>query len=303
MYYWIITILHILVIDAVPSSHHSKYRLAQEDVSNPHYVKTSLTDNNVGANKEESSSCALNNIQSYQTSKNEGLSQSAKIADESNNGDMYKFANYNQDRTIDYCHEPPGYAAVNRAEHSLRIEKSVQKSIDSEWFSPGYDEVGGHEVASKTVVMAKEQENPSPYIGPQKRSPSPVYAEVNKNKKKKQQQDHSIVVEERERSLSPEYSQVMNINKLSKDNIVNEENQYDEQHYYHSLENPEEHGCNGNNIIQEMVFTSEHSPEPQVVSTQSMLCETPDPDVTNTHTEITDSKVNTFPNPCYHTQV
>jgi hypothetical protein len=111
-----------------------------------------------------------------------GLLQSSETADESNNG-MYKFANYNQNRMIDYCHEPPGYAAVNRAEHSLRIEKSVQKSIDSEWFSPGYDEVGGHEVAIKTVIMAEEQENPSPYIEPQKRSPSPVYAEVNKDKK------------------------------------------------------------------------------------------------------------------------
>ena len=167
--------------DTASSSHHSKYRLAQEEVSNPHYVKTSLADNNVCTNNEEPS-----NTQS-QTSENEEQSRSAETAKESNTGDnMYQFASYNQDKTIDYSHEPPGYAAVNTAKYGdLRIENSVQNSIDNEWFSPGYDEVGGHEVASKTVVMVKEQEDPSPYVEPQERCPSPVYAEVHKDKKKK----------------------------------------------------------------------------------------------------------------------
>ena len=209
---------------------------------------------------------------------------------------MYKFTNYynSQEKAVDSCHEPPGYAAINMAKHgSLRNEKSVQNSIGNKWFSQGYDVVGCHEVANKTVVI--EQENPLPYIEPQERCPSPVYAEVHKDKKKKQQQDHSVVIDEREGNQSPEYSQVQSFNKHSKD-IVYQENQEDEQHYYHSLENPVELGN------KEMLYISKHSQEPQVVSTQSMLCESPDPDATNTHTEITDSEVNTFPNPCYHTQ-
>ena len=70
-------------------------------------------DNNACANNEEAST--LSNTQS-QTSKNEEQSQSAETAKESNTGDnMYQFASYNQDKTIDYSHEPPGYAAVNTA--------------------------------------------------------------------------------------------------------------------------------------------------------------------------------------------
>ena len=57
------------------------------------------------------------------------------------------------------------------------------------------------------------------------------------------EEDHSAIAEGRERSQSPEYSQVENVNKHSKDIIVNQENQ------------------------------------------------------------VTDSEVNTFPNPCYHTQM
>lgn len=154
-------------------------------------------------------------------------------------------------------------------------------------------------MANKTVVI--EQVNPLLYIEPQERCPSPVYAEVHKDKKKKQQQDHSVVIDEREGNQSPEYSQVQSFNKHSKD-IVYQENQEDEQHYYHSLENPAEHGNN------KIVFINKHSQEPQIVSTLSMLCKTPgpaDPDATNTHTEINDSEseFNTFPNPCYdHTQ-
>jgi hypothetical protein len=198
----------------------------------------------------------LNSTQSC----HEGLPQSTETPDESNNEDMYKFANYNKDRRIDYCHESPGYAAINRAKHSLRIESSVENSVGDELFSPGYDIVGGQEVANKVVIMAIEQENPLLHTESQKRSPSPVvYAKVNKDKKKKNQQDHSVACEERERSLSPEYSQVENINKHAKDNIiVNQENQEDEQQYYHNLEKPEEHGCSGNNI-KEIVYTSEHS--------------------------------------------
>ena len=153
-------------------------------------------------------------------------------------------------------------------------------------------------MANKTVVMVEEQEDPSPspYVEPQERCPSPVYAEVHKDKKKKQQQNCSkVITEEREGNQSPEYSQVENVNKHS----VNQKNQEDEQHYYHSLENPVEHGN------KEVVYTSKHSQEPQVVPIQSMLYESPDPDVTNIRTEITDSdsEVNTFPNPCYHTQM
>ena len=196
---------------------------------------------------------------------------------------MYQFTSYNQDKTIDYSHEPPGYAAVNTAKHgNLRIENSVQNSIGDEWFSPGYDEVGGHEVANKTVVMVKEQEDPLPYVEPQQRCPSPViYAEVHKDKKKKQQDCLVVVTEEREGNQSPEYSQVENVNKHS----VNQKNQdsEDEQHYYHSLENPVELG--DKEIVN---YTSKHSQEPQVVSIQSMLCKNPDPDITNIHTEIAD---------------
>ena len=103
-----------------------------------------------------------------------------------------------------------------------------------------------------------------------------------------------VVTEEREGNQSPEYSQVENVNKYS----INQENQ-DGQHYYHSLENPVEHGN------KEIIYTSKYLQEPQVVSIQSMLYESPDPDITNIHTEITDSnsEVNTFPNPCYHTQM
>ena len=213
------------LIHTASSSHHSKYRLAQEEVSNPHYVQTSLADYDVCANKEEPP--ILSNTQS-RTSENEEQSQSAETAKESNTGDMYQFASYNQDKAIDYSHEPPGYAEVNTAKHgNLRIENSVQSSIDNEWFSPGYDEVGGHEVGNKTVVMAKEQEDPSPYVEPQERCSSPVYAEVHKDKKKKQQQDCLVVVtEEREGNQSPEYSQVENVNKHSVNHW-----QENEQHY------------------------------------------------------------------------
>ena len=258
----------------------------------------------MGVNKEETSDTTMNNTQ-CQTGQNEGQSQSALTAEELNNGDKYKFAaNYNQEKVINCCIESPEYAAVNRAKFNLKIENGVQNfmvtPLDDEWFSPGYDEVGGHEMARKTV--AEEQKNPSPavFTEPQKRSPSPVYAEVHKDKKKnKQHEDKPVVVEERERSQSPEYSKVEKVNKHSMD-IVNQENQEDEQHYYHSLESPAEHGCNEDNNG-ETVHASEHSQESQVVSTQSMLYETPDPDATNTPTEITESdpEVNTFPNPSY----
>ena len=95
-------------------------------------------------------------------------------------------------------------------------------------------------------------------------------------KRKSNGKDNSVVVDEREKSQSPEYAEV--VNKHSKDILnqksLNEEdqqhyyhsleimipeehgyigNQEDEQHYYYSLEIPEEHGCSGNNNI---VFTS-----------------------------------------------
>ena len=280
-------------------SHYNEVRLEQE-ISNPHYIKTFYADNNVEINKE--ASLTLNNTQ-CKTGQNEGQPQSADCsavtADEANNEGMHTPANYNKEKAIDYCNHSPEYAAVNKAKYGLKIKNSVQVTADDEWFSPSYDEVGGHEAASKTVVIIKEQENPSACIEPQKRSPSPVYAEVHKDKKKKkQQEDHSVVVEEGERSQSPEYSKVENIKKHSK-NII--ENQEDEQHYYHSLEKPEEHGCTGNNIG-ETVYISEDSQKSQIVSTQSMLCETPDPDA-NTHTQTTDSEVKIFPNPCYHTKM
>jgi hypothetical protein len=87
------------------------------------------------------------------------------------------------------------------------------------------DEVGGHEVANKTVVIVEEQENPLPYYTEsQKRSPSPVhmYAEVQSHKTKKE--DHSAI---RERSQSPEYSQIEIVNKhyCNKDIIANQKNQ------------------------------------------------------------------------------
>ena len=141
--------------------------------------------------------------------------------------------------------------------------------------------------------IVEKQENPSAYREPQQRCPSPVYAEVHEDKKKKQQQDCLVVVtEEREgnQSPGPEYSQVKNVNKYS----INQENQ-DEQHYYDSIEDPMEHGNN------EIIFISKHSQESQVVSTQNVLYESPDLGGTNTHTEIADSEVNTFPNLCYHT--
>ena len=140
----------------------------------------------------------------------------------------------------------------------------------------------------------EKQENPSAYREPQQRCPSPVYAEVHEGKKKKQQQDCSMVVtEEREGNQSSEYSQVENVNKHS----INQENQ-DEQHYYDSIEDPVKRG-NYNEII----FISKHSQESEVVSTQNVLYKSPDlgGTNTNTHTEIADSEVNTFPNPCYHT--
>ena len=107
-------------IHAASSIHCSEYRTAQE-VSNPHYVKTSVADhdNNVGVkfNKEESST--LSNAQS-QISENEEQSRNAETAKESNNhGDMYKFANCrnSQEKVVDSYHESPGYAAVNMAKH------------------------------------------------------------------------------------------------------------------------------------------------------------------------------------------
>jgi hypothetical protein len=90
------------------------------------------------------------------------------------------------------------------------------------------DEVGSYEVASRIVIMVKEQENPLPYYTkPQKRSPSPVhmYAEVQSHKTKKmKEEDHSAI---RETSQSPaaEYSQIEIVNKRYKDIIVNQENQ------------------------------------------------------------------------------
>ena len=128
--------------------------------------------------------------------------------------------------------------------HSIKIENSLQLIASDEWYSPGYAEIGDLEVARKTVFMMEEQENPSPYIEPlkQSESPSPVYAEVHKDKKKKE--DCLVVVEEGERSQSPEYTEVDKVNKHSGD-IVNQVKQEHEQHsnVYHSLENPEEHGC------------------------------------------------------------
>ena len=147
---------------------------------------------------------------------------------------------------------------------------------------------------NKIVVMLEKQENPSAYREPQKRCPSPVYAEVHEDKKKKQhcQQDCSVAVtEEREGNQSPEYSQVENVNKYS----INQENQEDEQHYYDSIQDPVKHGNN------EIIFISKHSQESEVVSTQNVLYESPDLGGMNTHTEIAHSEVNTFPNPCYHT--
>lgn len=96
------------------------------------------------------------------------------------------------------------------------------------------------------------------------------------------QEDHSAVSEEfrREKFQSPEYIGIANVNKHSKD-IVNQEKQEDEQHYYHSLEN---HGCSGSNT-EETVYTNEDSQESKVVPTQSVLCETPDPDA-NANTEL-----------------
>ena len=203
--------LYYFLNDPASSSHHSQSRLAQEKVSNPLYVKTSLADSNViiCANNEKPST--LSNTQS--------------------------------------------------------------------------------QVENKIVVMIEKQENPSAYREPQKRCPSPVYAEVHEDKKKQQQQDCSMVVEEREGNQSPEYSQVENINKHS----INQENQ-DEQHYYDSIEDPVKYGNN------EIIFISKHSQESQVVSTQNVLYESADLGGTNTHTEIADSEVNTFPNPCYYTQ-
>ena len=140
--------------------------------------------------------------------------------------------------------------------------------------------------------IVEKQENPSAYREPQKRCLSPVYAEVHEDKKKEHQQDCSVVVtEEREGNQSPEYSQVENVNKHS----INQENQDDEQHYYDSIQDPVKHGNN------EIIFISKHSQESQVISTQNVLYESADLGGTNTHTEIANSKVNTFPNPCYHT--
>ena len=271
--------------------------MTTQEVSNPHYIKTSLADNNVGANKEESSK--LNNTQSHQIDWN-GRESQGMISDEADSRENYSIIICNQGKTIDHS-QSPQYAAVNRGKNSLKSENRLQITTvtDDEWFSPGYDEVGGHETASKTVIIIKEKQNPLAHIEPQKRSPSPVYAEVHKDKKKKKQQEDDSVVTEGERSQSPEYSKV-EINKHSKEIIVNHENQEDEQHYYHSLENPEEHGYCCENNIGETVCTSEDSQKSQVITTQSMLCETPDPDA-NTHTETTE--VNTFPNPCYHTKM
>ena len=90
------------------------------------------------------------------------------------------------------------------------------------------------------MAIIKEQEDTSAHES-LKRGPSPVYAEVSKDEKKKKQQ-------ERERSPSPKYTEVDNVNKHSKD-IVNREKEEDEQHYYYSLEIPEELGCSESNII------------------------------------------------------
>ena len=143
------------------------------------------------------------------------------------------------------------------------------------------------EVENKIV---EKQENPSAYREPHQKimCPSPVYAEVHEDKKKKQQQDRSMVVEEREGNQSPEYSQVENVSKHS----INQENQ-DEQHYYDSIQDPVKLGNN------EIIFISKHSQESQVVSTQNVLYESAGLGGTNTHTEIADSEVNTFPNPSY----
>ena len=140
-----------------------------------------------------------------------------------------------------------------------------------EWYSPGYAEVG--KVSSKTAATIEEQEDTSVYE-PLKKSPSPVYTEVSKEKKKmKQPYENHSVVEERERSPSLQYNtEVDNVNKHSKD-IVNKEKQEDEQHYYYSLETSEELGSSGSNIT-ESVYTSENSQESQMVLTQSMLCAT-----------------------------
>ena len=264
-----------------------------QEVSNPHYIKTSFADINVGTNKE-----VINIIQS-QTGQNEGHAQSAVTADEANRGDMHTFVNYNQEKLINWS---PEYAAVNRAKHSLKIKNSVQTTTSDKWHSPGYAQVGDLEVASKIVVM---NEDPSTYIEPLKRSSS-VYAEVHKDgKKKKQREDHSVV-DKRERSQSPEYTEVDKVNKHSGD-IVNQVKQEYERHYYHSLETPEEHGCTGSQEDEQHYYysleipeedecngnTSKDSQEPNVITTQSTLCEAQD---TNTHTEL--AVINTFPNPC-----
>ena len=68
------------------------------------------------------------------------------------------------------------------------------------------------------MVVTDERENLSL---PQKRNSSPVYAEAHEYKK---QEDYSFVAEERDRSQSPEYTEVANSNKHSRYMITTKAN-------------------------------------------------------------------------------
>ena len=246
--------------------------IAQEEMSNPHYIKTAFADINPATEHDTdenlSNSCIPNNKQHQ----NEAQSPNTVSTQEDHN-------------------QSPEYAVVNKANKSFKTANSVQPTIGDEWYSPGYAEVG--EVSNKAAATIKENQDTSAHESLSlKKSPSPVYAEVSEERKKKKQpyENHSVV-EERERSPSPRYTQVDNVNKHSKD-TVNQEKQEDEQHYYYSLEIPEELMCTGSTIT-ESVYTSKNSQESQMVLTESKLCATTN---ANRQTEpATVNEVNTSP--------
>ena len=236
------------------------------EIRNPHYTKTVLvTDQEQEGESDQTKIFALGeeggneSIKGKSSSKNESdFIESASLVTSPNQvkqttvQNLSKCVTDNDSKTVsdtheeDFVnckkdsptslpdhHEPPQYAVVNKDKKKPKPPKSNcnQPTL------PFCTEKTQQSTQKLEYYSAQEI---------QERSPSPVYAEPIINEKKQQteclsvetvanKQDDSAITE---RSPSPEYAEVDDTTRQSRDYTIGGTGEDDEQHYYHSLEDP-----------------------------------------------------------------
>ena len=175
--------------------------------------------------------------------KNKKEAKSSIWQQDENSSNMAASAKRSQSSGYDICmkQHKPSKATASTKEHPTHEANKRSPT-------PEYAKLATKQEPQMVTGSLEKKPEDHPTEKAQRKSPTPEYAKVAKEVKN---QEPTIIIESvekqkdltteraQEKSPSPEYAEVAKVNKSSTKS-TNHENEGSEQHYYHSLENPEQ---------------------------------------------------------------